>query len=114
MEDKSFKKIMMHSKVETSEGFTDELLQKLASRKAKQSVLRQLPLQPALWGLLISGLVTLVILYVTPMNSVYFPEVLILHKTPLVIGLIFLCLTGMNHLLRLAQEAKSYHQIVKS
>ena len=69
MKDKAFKKIMMQSGMKTSEGFTDNLMKKLASRKAERPALIQIALRPAIWGLVFTGLAVLAILFLLPMNS---------------------------------------------
>ncbi len=46
MEDKEFKKIMMQSKMVTSEEFTNDLMKRLASRKVERPTLIQISLKP--------------------------------------------------------------------
>lgn len=113
MEDKVFKKIMMQSEMATSEGFTDELMKKLASRKAERPTLIQIALRPALWGLVVVGMAVLVILFLVPMSSFTVLEMVEMGKTPLMVGFIFLFLAAVNHLLRLSQNVESYNELAK-
>ncbi|MBW8201193.1 MAG: hypothetical protein DSY83_02785 [Flavobacteriia bacterium] len=113
MEDKAFKKIMVQSKMETSEGFTDDLMKKLASRKAERPALIQIALRPAIWGLVVIGLAVLAILFLVPTNSFAILNTVHIGKMPLVVGLIFLFLAGINHILRLTYNVESYNQFAK-
>lgn len=114
MGDKEFKKIMVQSKMVTSEGFTDDLMKRLVSRKAERPILIQIALRLVIWKLALTGLAVLVILCLIPMTSFTILNVVRMGKTPLMVGLIFLFLVAINHMLRLAQKVQSHNQLVKA
>lgn len=103
----------MQSGMATSEGFTDDLMKKLVSRKAARPAMIQIALRPAVWGLVVAGLAILVVLYLVPVTSFTILQVVHMGKTPLMVGLIFLFLAGINHILRLSANVESYNQLAK-
>lgn len=113
MEEKAFKKILLKSKVRTSEEFTDDLMKRLEARKAERPMSIQIALRPALWGLVTVEMAVLTLFFLVPMTSFTVFNRIHLGKTPLMVGLIFLFIMGVNHMLRLSQKVESYNQLVK-
>ena len=113
MEEKAFKKILLKSKVRTSEEFTDDLMKRLEARKAERPTSIQITLRPAIWGFVVGGMAILYILFLVPMSSFTVFNRIHLGKTPLMVGLIFLFIMGINHMLRLSQKVESYNQLLK-
>ena len=113
MEEKAFKKILLKSEVKTSEGFTDDLMKRLETRKAERPTSIQIALRPALWGLVTVEMAVLALFFLVPMTSFTVFNWIHLGKTHLMVGLIFLFILGINHMLRLSQKVESYNQLVK-
>lgn len=111
MEDKAFKRVMTHSKMETSEGFTEDLMKKLASQKIERPTSINLVLDPMIWCLGLVAVTLMIIFYLVPFsNFTIMGYTLPVKKTPLAVMIIFLLLFGINHMLRLKNQVSAINR----
>ncbi len=111
MKDKAFKKVMMRSKMATSEGFTEDLMKKLATRKAERPTLIILALNPMIWSLVAAAIALLIIFYLLPLPNFNIMEyTLPIEKTPLMVIVMFLLLFGINNMLRLKGQVSAINR----
>jgi hypothetical protein len=112
MKEKEFKKIMTQSEVSTSESFTDDLLHKLVSQPVKNPVkidLRKVLLILTFLSLMLFALAATISL---PYKSLVDVSTAV-SRVPLMAGVLFLLLAGLNHILRLARKVDYYNGVAK-
>lgn len=102
---------MTHSKMETSEGFTEDLMKKLASQKIERPTSINLVLDPMIWCLGLVAVTLMIIFYLVPFSSfTIMGYTLPVKKTPLAVMIIFLLLFGINHMLRLKNQVSAINR----
>lgn len=107
MKESDFKKLMMQSKVVTSEDFTENLLNKISDRKSQNVAFKKIKFRPAFWLLILVFLVVIIILFLLPMLSINLTNYARhFNQTPIIIGILFLFLASINHMLRLQQRVQ--------